>query len=157
MSQKLPITVVLLGAIIIIMGITYVYQGISKEIMVRDGMRGERVTYLLPREEVERGKVIDTAEEAQKVADTIKAHRRSIATTYDDLLKGKQYDPTNPQHVIYTQAINLENYLYMAVLAYGLTTVVFTSGITLIIIGLSLVLVGLGLYRLYRNISPSAT
>jgi hypothetical protein len=110
------------------------------------------VTYLLPREEVERGKVIDTAEEAQKVADTIKTHRHNIATTYDDLLKGGQYDPANPQHVIYTQAINLENYLYMAVLAYGLTTVVLTSGVTLVIIGLCLVLIGLVLYRLGKSI-----
>lgn len=152
MSRKLSVAVLILGAVVMVMGIVYIYQGISKGILVRDGMRDERVTYLLPREEVESGKVIDTAEEAQKVADNIKAHRRSIAITYDDLLKGGQYDPTNPQHVIYTQAINLENYLYMAVLAYGLTTVVLTSGVTLIIIGLSLVLIGLGLSRLGRNI-----
>jgi len=157
MSRKYSIAVVVLGAIVIIMGIVYIYQGISKEILVRDGMRDERVTYLLPREEVERGNVIDTAEEAQKVADTIKAHRRSIATTYNDLLKGGQYDPNNPQHVVYTQAINLENYLYMAVLAYGLTTVVLTSGVTLIVIGISLVLIGLELYGLRRSMLRSVT
>jgi uncharacterized membrane protein len=152
MSRKLSIAVMFLGAIVMIMGIVYIYQGTSKAILVRDVMRDEKVTYLLPREEVERGKVIDTAEEAQKVADTIKTHRHNIATTYDDLLKGGQYDPTNPQHVIYTQAINLENYLYMAVLAYGLTTVVLTSGVTLVIIGLCLVLIGLVLYRLGKSI-----
>ena len=152
MSRKLSIAVMLLGAIVMIMGIVYIYQGISKAVLVRDGMRDEKVTYLLPREEVERGKVIDTAEEAQRVADTIKTHRHNIATTYDDLLKGGQYDPTNPQHVIYTQAINLENYLYMAVLAYGLTTVVLTSGVTLVIIGLCLVLIGLVLYRLGKSV-----
>jgi uncharacterized membrane protein len=157
MSRKLSIAVVLLGTIVIVVGIMYIYQGISKGILVRDGMRDERVTYLLPREEVERGNVIDTAEEAQKVADTIKAHRRSIASTYDDLLKGGQFDPTNPQHVIYTQALNLENYLYMAVLAYGLTTEVLTSGVTLIVIGISLVLIGLELYRLRRSMLRSAT
>ena len=155
MSRKLSIAVVLLGAIVIVVGIVYIYQGISKGILVRDGMRDERVTYLLPREEVERGNVIDTAEEAQKVADTIKAHRRSIATTYNDLLKGGQYDPNNPQHVVYTQAINLENYLYMAVLAYGLTTVVLTSGVTLVIVGLCLVLIGLALHSLRRKVAGS--
>ncbi|MFC1905407.1 hypothetical protein ACFLXL_01200 [Chloroflexota bacterium] len=152
MSRKLSIAVVLLGVIVMIVGIVYIYQGISKTILVRDGMRDERVTYLLPREEVEKGNIVDTAEEAQKVADTIKAHRRTVATTYDDLLKGGQYDPANPQHVIYTQAINLENYLYMAVLAYGLTTVVLTSGITLSVIGLSLILIGLVLNRLGRSV-----
>ncbi len=155
MSRRLSIAVVILGAIVIIMGVVYVYQGISKEMLVRDGMRDERVTYLLPREEVERGNVIDTAEEAQKVADAIKAHRRSIATTYDDLLKGGQYDPANPQHVIYTQAINLENYLYMAVLAYGLTTVVLTSGVTLIVIGVCLILLGLAINRLGSKVVGS--
>jgi len=155
MSRRLSIAVMLLGAIVIIMGVVYIYQGISKGILVRDGMRDERVTYLLPREEVERGNVIDTAEEAQKVADTIKAHRRSIATTYDDLLKGGQYDPANPQHVVYTQAINLENYLYMAVLAYGLTTVVLTSGVILILIGVCLILIVLAMNRLGRKMASS--
>jgi hypothetical protein len=125
----------------------YICQGISKEILVRDGMRDERVTYLLSREEAGRGKVIDTAEEAQKVADTIKTHRRNIAPTYEDLLKGGQYDPANPQHATYAQALNLENYLYMAVLAHGLTTEVITSGVTSVIVGLSLVLIGAGHYK----------
>jgi uncharacterized membrane protein len=151
MSKKISIAVLFLGVVVIVIGIVYICQGISKERLVRDGMRDERVTYLLPREEVERGKVIDTAEEAQKVAETIKTHRRGIAITYDDLLKGGQYDPTNPQHAIYAQATNLENYLYMAVLAYGLTTTVVTSGVTFVIIGLSLVLLGLGLYHLERS------
>lgn len=152
MSRKLSIAVMFLGAVVIVVGMVYIYQGISKGILVRDGMRDERVTYLLSREEVERGNVIDTAEEAQKVADTIKTHRRTIAVTYEDLLKGGQYDPTNLQHVIYTQAINLENYLYMAVIAYGLTTAVLTSGVTLIIIGVSLILIGLALYRVGRSV-----
>ncbi len=148
MGRTLSIAVIFLGAIVVIMGFVYIYQGIDKATLVRDGMRDEKVTYLLPREEVERGKVIDTAEEAQKVADTIKTHRHNIATTYDDILKGGQYDPANPQHVIYTQALNLENYLYMAVLAFGLTTTVLTSGIVLVIIGLCLVFIGMVLYRL---------
>lgn len=155
MNRKLSIAVVLLGAVVMVMGMVYIYQGISKGILVRDRMRDERVTYLLPREEVEGGNVIDTAEEAQKVADTIKAHRRSLAATYDDLLKGGQYDPTNPQHVIYSQALNLENYLYMAVLAYGLTTIVLTSGITSIVIGLCLILIGLAMNRSGSKVAGS--
>jgi hypothetical protein len=147
MSQKLCITVMLLGVIVIIIGGVYIYQGVSKGILVRDGMRDERVTYLLSREEVQRGKVIDTAEEAQKVADTIKTHRRGLAATYYDLLKGGQFDPGNAQNMIYSQALNLENYLYMAVLAYGLTTEVLTGGITFVIVGVCLALIGSGLYR----------
>jgi len=148
MINKISIFVFILGAIVMIIGAVFIYQGIDKSILVRDVMRDERVTYLLPREEVERGKVIDTAQEAQRVADTIRSHRHGIATTYDDLLKGGQYDPTDAQHLIYSQAINLENYLYMGVLAFGLTTVVLISGIALFVIGLTLVLLGLLLYHL---------
>ncbi|MFC1846224.1 hypothetical protein ACFLYM_02275 [Chloroflexota bacterium] len=151
MSNKIPIFIWILGAIVIIIGSVYIYQGINKSTLVRDVMRDEKVTYLLHREDVESGKVIDTGQEAQKVADTIRAHRHDIATTYEDLLKGGQYDPTDVQHLIYGQAMNLENYLYMGVLAFGLTTVVLTSGITLFIVGITLILIGLFLQRLQKN------
>jgi hypothetical protein len=148
MSKKLSVAVLVLAAVVIVMGLVYVYYGLSKSILVRDVMRDERITYLLPREEVERGKVVDTADEAQRVADAIRAHRHAIATTYDDLLKGGQYDPANAQHLTYSQAINLENYLYLGVTAFGLTTVVLTNGIILFVIGLCLLLIGLVLHRL---------
>ena len=148
MVKKLSVAVFILAAIVVVMGIIYVYFGISKSILVRDVMRDERITYLLPREEVERGKVVDTADEAQRVADAIRAHRHTIATTYDDLLKGGQYDPANAEHLTYSQAINLENYLYLGVMAFGLTTVVLTNGIILFVIGLCLLLVGFILHRL---------
>lgn len=148
MSKKLSVAVIVLAVLVIIMGLIYVYYGISKTVLVRDVMRDERITYLLPREEVERGKVVDTAGEAQRVADAIRAHRHAIATTYDDLLKGGQFDPANAQHLTYSQAINLENYLYLGVTAFGLTTVVLTSGVILFVIGLCLLLIGFVLYRL---------
>lgn len=148
MSKKLSVAVIVLAVLIIVMGLIYVYYGISKTVLVRDVMRDERITYLLPREEVERGKVVDTAGEAQRVADAIRAHRHAIATTYDDLLKGGQFDPANAQHLTYSQAINLENYLYLGVTAFGLTTVVLTSGVILFVIGLCLLLIGFALYRL---------
>ena len=143
MTKKLSIAVFALAAIVMVAGLIYVYYGISKSILVRDVMRDEKITYLLPREEVERGSVMDTADEAQKVADAIRAHRHTIATTYDDLLKGKQFDPTNTEHLTYSQAINLENYLYLGVTAFGLTTVVLINGILLFFVGLALFLVGI--------------
>ena len=148
MTKKLSVAVFILAVIVAISGLVYIYYGISKSLLVRDVMRDERITYLLPREEVERGKVVDTADEAQRVADAIRAHRHAIATTYDDLLKGGQYDPTNTEHLIYSQAINLENYLYLGVMAFGLTTVVLTNGVILFVVGVCLLLIGLVLYRL---------
>jgi hypothetical protein len=52
----------------------------------------------------------------------------------------------------YAQAINLENYLYMAVMAFGLVQVVMGSGAYMIIVGLAVFLTGLTLYRLGRQI-----
>jgi hypothetical protein len=48
----------------------------------------------------------------------------------------------------YAQAMNLENYLYMAVTAFGLTQAVMGSGAYMIVVGLAVLLTGLALYRL---------
>jgi hypothetical protein len=85
----------------------------------------------LYRKEYEKGspdfvQVIDLMQDdpAQKAADTIAGHRRVISPSYQDLLGSGRFDPTNPQHLTYAQAMNLENYLYMAVTAFGLIQVV---------------------------------
>jgi hypothetical protein len=141
--RHLWILVLVLGLVALAMGAAFIYQGIAKENLVQTAMRQEKVTYLLPKEEVAKGNVIDTAEEAQMVADTIKQHRQSIAPTYDDLLAGGKYDPTNPKHLSYSQAINMENYLYLAVLAFGLITVVEAAGIFMAITGIAFILTSL--------------
>jgi len=150
-SRYLAILVLALGVVGIVLGSVFIYQGISKTNMVQAAMREEKVTYLLPEEEIEKGNVIDTAKEAQMVADTVKEHRHQIAPTYNDLLQGGKYDPTNPKHLTYSQAINLENYLYLGVLAYGLTTVVLASGAFMIVTGFALGTTGLVLLGLTKG------
>jgi hypothetical protein len=130
--------VLLLGAVGVVIGSAFISQGIVKQDLIRTEMQEEKVTYLLSPEEVAKGNVIDTEEEAQMVADKVKEDRHKIAATYNDLLQGGKYDPTNPKHLSYSQAINLENYLYLGVLAYGLTTVVLVSGIFMIVTGIAL-------------------
>ena len=151
-GRYLAMLVLVLGIIAFVMGAAFIYQGIAKQDLIRTQMQAEKVTYLLPGEEVEKGNVIDTAKEAQMVADTVKEHRHQIASTYNDLLAGGQYDPTNPKHLTYSQAINLENYLYLGVLAYGLTTVVLASGAFMIVTGFALGTTGMVLLRLTRGI-----
>ncbi len=151
--KVLAILVIVLAILGIAMGAAFVYQGISKSDLVRTAMRAEKVTYLLPEEEVKAGNVIDTAAEAQKVADTIKEHRHAIAPTYNDLIKGGKYDPTNPQHLTYTQALNLENYLYMGVLALGVTQIAMASGAFMIIVGLALGTSAIALLKLAGTFS----
>ena len=122
----------------------------AKSDFITEAMREEQVTLGLSQEEIDHGGVVDTAAEAQKAADTIKEHRRSIAPTYGDLLAGGRFDPMNPQQVTYMQALNMENYLYLAVASLGLTTVVMVSGISMIITGIALAVVGVALLRLRK-------
>ena len=117
------------------------------------GDAGGKVTLGISEEEIAKGEVIDTAEEAQIAGDTIREHRRGIASTYDELLAGERYDPTNPQQLSYAQALNMENYLYLAVLGFGVTTVIMGTGAFMILVGVALGAIGMVLFGLARRIS----
>ena len=151
MSRYLAIVILLLGVVGILLGSMFIYQGIAKDNMVRAAMREEKVTYLLPPEEVAKGNVIDTADEAQMVANQVREHRHQIAPTYNDLLGDGRYDPTNLTHLTYSQAINLENYLYLGVLALGVTQIVLASGAFMIVTGIALGTTGMVLLGLTRG------
>ncbi len=94
------------------------------------------------------GEVIDSFPEALAAGDTIREHRRGIAATYEDLLGEGHFDPANPEHLTYAQALNLENYLYLAVVAFGLTQIVTASGVFMVITGIALGGTGIVLFRL---------
>jgi len=110
-------------------------------------MREEKITLGLTADQIASGEVVDSAAEAQKAADTIREHRHTIAATYNDLLGGKQFDPTNPTEITYMQALNLENYLYLSVMGFGLVTVVLGVGVFMIIAGIALGTGGLVMLR----------
>jgi hypothetical protein len=150
-SRYLAIAVLPLGIVSIAGGTVFTAQGISRSNWMKEAMREEHVIYLLPEEEVAKGNVIDTAEEAQAVADTIREHRRNIAPTYEDLLAGGHFDPLNATHLSYAQAMNVENYLYLAVLGFGVTDVVIFSGVFMIVIGIALGVTGAALFTLARR------
>jgi hypothetical protein len=92
--------------------------------------------------------VIDSAAEAQIAGDTVREHRHGIAPTYGDLLGGQQFNPTNPQQLTYAQALNLENYLYLAVLGFGVTQIALGVGGFMIIVGIALGVTGIVLFRI---------
>jgi hypothetical protein len=138
MTQTTYITAALflIAVASIALGATFVYQALDKERWIREAMRQEEVTLGLPQEALKKGEVIDTATEAQTAADLIREHRRNIAPTYEALLAGGRYDPSNPKHLTYTQALNMENYLYMAGLALGVTTAFAGIGTFMILSGI---------------------
>jgi hypothetical protein len=63
------------------------------------------------------------------------------------LLGGGKYDPTNTRQLTYAQAMNLENYLYLAVLGFGVVTIALGVGAFMVITGIALGLAGIILVR----------
>jgi hypothetical protein len=151
-SQYLAILVLILGVIGVVVGSVFIAQAVEKDNWMREAMRVEKVTLSLSDEQIAAGQVIDSLEEAQIAGDTIREHRRNIAPTYEDLLGGGRYDPTDPKQLSYAQALNMENYLYLAVLGFGVTTVILGTGAFMIITGFALGVTGIVLLRLTREV-----
>jgi len=146
MTRILSLIVVLVGVVAVILGAVFIGLGVSRDAQLKEAMRVEQVKLGI---ESELGdEVIDSLTEAMKAGDTIREHRRGIAATYEELLGEGRYDPANPQHLSYAQAMNLENYLYLAVVAFGLTQAVMGSGVFMVITGIALGSTGIVLYRL---------
>lgn len=152
MVHKLAILVLLLGVVGIVFGGVFIGLGVARDGELKEAMRVEHITLGIEEAE-EKGQVIDSLEEAKKAGDTIREHRHGIAATYEDLLGGERFDPTKPEHLTYAQALNLENYLYLAVVAFGLTQSVIASGAFMIVTGIALGGIGAALLRLASRTS----
>lgn len=152
-SRYLGLAVLVLGLISVALGGIFVAQSISKHNWIRDRARLEQLTFGLDAEAVARGEFVDSSSGMQNAADTLAEHRRAIAPRYQDL---GRFDPTNPTHLTYSQAINLENYLYLGVLGFGVTQLAFGSGIFMIVAGCALAASGIALFVLASRKPRSA-
>jgi hypothetical protein len=155
MIKKLAIVVMVLAVAAIAIGGVFVGEGLAKNKLIVDRMNVEKVTLAVDPNNPTVTTQINNAAEAQKAADTIAGHRRSIAPTYQDLLNstGGKFDPTNATDLTYAQAMNLENYLYMAVTAFGLIQVTEASGLFMVIVGIALGCVGFVLWRVGKTVT----
>jgi len=141
----------LIGVIGMVVGAAFIVQGVMKYNLITGAMRLEKVTLgdvHVPDRPAD--EIIDSSSEAQAAGDTIRAHRRQIAPSYEELLAGGRYDPTNPKHLTYAQALNMENYLYLAVAGFGLIYVVLASGLFMIMTGAGTVLIGFILLKMNK-------
>ena len=141
----------LLAAVSVVVGAVFIVQAVDKSNWMKEAMQIEKVTLGLEESAVAQGDVVDTVGEAQAAGDILREHRRGIAETYDELLAGERYDPTNPKQLSYAQALNMENYLYLAVLGFGVTTVIIGTGAFMIVMGFALGGTGVVLLRLARG------
>jgi len=151
--RKLAIVVIVLSVAAIVIGGVFVIEGFAKNKLIVDRMNIEKVTLATDPNNPTVVTQVNNAAEAQKAADTIAGHRRGIAPTYQDLLGGKPFDSTNATQLKYAQAMNLENYLYMAVTAFGLIQVTMATGAFMVIVGIALGCVGLVLWKLGKTIT----
>lgn len=149
--KRLSVLVMLLGLVAMVIGGIFVGLGTARDAELREAMRVEHVSLGIESAE-QSGEVIDTLGEAKTAGDTIREHRRGIASSYEDLLGEGRYDPTNPSHLSYAQALNLENYLYLAVVAFGLTQAVMGIGAFMLVAGLAIGGTGFALYKVSRQL-----
>ena len=142
LRRYLPLSriIMIIAVAALVMGSVFIFQGVTKANWMSDAMRLEQVTIGLGHDDIEapEGEYVDTAKEAQAAGDLIREHRRNIAPTYNDLLGEGRYDPTNPEHLSYSQALNMENYLYLAVLGFGVAEMVIAAGAFMIMMGIGL-------------------
>jgi hypothetical protein len=144
--RKLALVIIFFGVVALAIGIVFVQQGFAQESWLEQTMDQEQIT--MPDGS---GTIINNEATAQAAGDLVRQHRHSIAPTYGDLLGGQNFDPTDPTQLTYAQALNLENYLYLAVTAFGVFTVVKATGAFMILMGLALGTTGYALWSMGRE------
>jgi len=148
MNKKVSIlglAVIILGVVSLAMGIVFVQQGFEKESWLVQTMTSEQIT--MPDGS---GTIVDDSTLAEAAGDIVREHRHTIAPTYGDLLGDENFNPADPAQLTYAQAMNIENYLYLAVTAFGVFTVVKAAGAFMIVMALALGVTGYALWSLGR-------
>jgi hypothetical protein len=144
--RNLGLVVMLIGVVALAMGIVFIQQGFVQESWLVAAMNEEQIA--MPDGS---GTIVNSSKLAQEAGDLVREHRHTISPTYGDLLGGKNFDPTNPTQITYLQAMNIENYLYLAVTAFGVFTVVKAAGAFMILMGVGLGATGFALWRMGRQ------
>lgn len=149
MVKNISVIMIILGFIGFVIGAAFIAQGFVKQVYLVDSMKQEGITLGdLGITGKNANEIVDNAKYAQMVADKVRADRHKIAPSYEALLKGGHFDPTNPEQLSYAQALNLENYLYLAVASFGLIDIALGAGGFMIITGIAICLCGFALLRL---------
>jgi hypothetical protein len=140
--RNLGLVVIIIGVVALAVGIVFIQQGFSQESWLVKAMETEQIA--MPDGS---GVIVDSSDLAEKAGDLVREHRHGISPTYGELLGDEHFDPTNPTQITYLQAMNIENYLYLAVTAFGVFLVVKAAGAFMILMGLGLGATGYALWR----------
>ena len=145
------VIVLLLGIVGLGVGGAFVGVGFAKNNQITTYLRAEKVTLGLSTEDVAKGEVVDSLSTAQAAAEMLTKHRLSLAPTYNDMLAGKPFDPTNVKELTYAQAMNLQTNIYTAVLAFGLAQSIMANGAFMLATGVAFIVIGIILFRFARK------
>jgi len=144
---KIWLILLVLAIVAFALGTVFIVQGVTKSAWMSDAMRTEQVTLGLSNESIAEGNFVDSSAEAQKAADTIREHRHSIAPTYNDLLAGGHFNASDPIQLTYAQAMNMENYLYLSVLGFGVAQMALGAGVFMLVVAIALGIISLVLRK----------
>jgi hypothetical protein len=159
-NRYLAYLVVLVGVAVLLIGSVFIGLSVQKNNYITSALREQKITLGLSQEQIAQGQVVDNSARAQVAAETLGTHLKSIAPTYGALMAantktGGKYDPTNPSNLTYTQGLNLQNGMNLAVLSFGVIQMTMVTGATLIVLGLGVGLGGLVLVRMARKQSET--
>ena len=145
--KKISIIVALVLAVVVIAsGIAGIAVGQAKSHNLSSRLKTEAVSLRTFDTNAPADAIVTNAAQAQLAADTLDKHRKLIAPTYAALLNGQKFDPTNPKDLTYAQAMNLEDSMNLAVLGFGVTTVLTLIGVLMIVLGLALVAISMAVW-----------
>jgi hypothetical protein len=156
-TRLIALVVLLIGVVNIALGITFISIGVAKQNYMTNVMKEEKITLGIPDSKIAAGEVIDTMGEAQAAGDVVRGHRHGIAPTYGDLLGGEKFNPGDPKQLTYAQAMNIENYLYLATASFGITYLSIGAGVGMVLAGLALALAAWFIWAWYRRTFPKQT
>jgi len=151
-SKPIALMVLVFGLVNVALGITFISIGVAKQQYLSSTMKDEKITLGIPDSQISAGEVIDTMGESQAAGDIVRGHRHQIAPTYGDLLGGEKFNPGDPKQLTYAQAMNIENYLYLATASFGVTYLSVGAGAGLLLAGLALMAVAVLVFVWSRRV-----
>ncbi len=154
--QLVSMLVVVLGIVSLVMGAAFIGLAVQKNNYVVSSLRAQNVTLGLTQDQIAKGQVVDNADAALNAANTLAAHLKSIAPSYNTLMaanKGSKYDPTVASNLEYTAGLNMENSFNLVVLSFGVIQETIATGAGLMIIGLAVGATGIVLFKLNKKSS----
>jgi len=147
MSRYLAVVVLFLGVASLAIGVVFVQQGVAAKGMIVEELDAEKVTLGIDENAASHGDVVDTAREAQVAQDILEEHLRDDYGTYGDTERG------SPERATYLDGTILRNSLNLAIMGFGVSTIVTTSGVFMIITGIALGATGAAMLGLARRTS----